>query len=61
VIHLLNGNTHERQRSSDDVTVLPCGCAHTATRWLQMCDPCYQSDAALRAAAHQEKLEKELT
>lgn len=35
---LLNGNTHVRVRNSDGCTVLECGCAHTDTRWLQMCD-----------------------
>ena len=65
MIHLLNGSTEIRIRSSDGCTVLPCGCAHTDTHWLQMCDPCYQPDAAIRAQAkadHQrQKLEQELT
>jgi hypothetical protein len=38
MITLLNGSTEVRVRSSEEVTVLPCGCAHTATRWLQACD-----------------------
>jgi hypothetical protein len=65
VIHLLNGSTEIRQRNSDGCTVLDCGCAHTPTHWLQMCDDCYQPDAALHAQAaadhRQQQLEKELT
>ena len=33
----LNGNTHIRERSTESATVLPCGCAHNDTVWLQMC------------------------
>lgn len=42
---LLNGSTAPRVKSSDGVTVLPCGCAHTAGEiqtFLQMCAPCHE-------------------
>jgi len=65
VIHLLNGSKEIRQRNSDGVTVLPCGCAHTDVLWLQMCDGDYQVEAALHAQAAADhklrKLEQELT
>jgi hypothetical protein len=41
MIHLLYG-TAIRQRNSEGVTVLLCGCAHDDTTWLQMCDADYQ-------------------
>jgi hypothetical protein len=44
VIYLLNDSTEVRQRSSDGVVVLDCGCAHTDIRWLQMCDAHFQPD-----------------
>lgn len=54
MIHLLNGATEVRVRSSEEVTVLLCGCAHTPTRWLQMCDADYQPDHALHLQAQAE-------
>jgi hypothetical protein len=37
-LHLMNGNTVPRVRSSDGCTVLPCQCAHTEREIVQMCD-----------------------
>ena len=37
VVCLLNNSTSVRERGSDDVDALECGCAATATLWLQMC------------------------
>lgn len=40
-VHLLNGSTEQRVRSSEGCALLPCGCAHTTgelQRWLQACD-----------------------
>lgn len=50
-MHLLNGYTEIRVRSSEGCTVLPCGCAHTDTRWIQMCDACYAEWSARHSAA----------
>jgi hypothetical protein len=38
---LVNGHTEQRQRSSEGVVVLECGCAFTdwPSQWLQMCTP----------------------
>lgn len=41
-VHLLNGATQERLRASEGTVVQPCGCAYTASTWLQMCDVHYQ-------------------
>lgn len=48
---LLNGNDTVRQRNSDSCTVLACGCAHSDTRWLQMCDPHGTEESTLHAQA----------
>jgi hypothetical protein len=61
MIHLLNGSTEPRVRSSEGVTVQPCGCAATDIMWLQMCDPHFQADNALRQQAHQDKLAEQFT
>lgn len=37
----MNDTPAERTRSSDGCTVLPCGCAHTDTKWVQLCEPHY--------------------
>lgn len=50
-IVLVNGTSAPRSRSSEGVTVLDCGCAHTATHWLQMCRPHYAEDSAIHEAA----------
>jgi len=60
---LLNGNTSQRVRSSDDCTVTECGCASTEREWLQFCDAHYADwrnahDAA--AIAHKATLEERL-
>lgn len=54
MIHLLNGSKEIRQRNSENCTVLACGCAHTDTTWLQMCDADYTETEALRAHAREE-------
>lgn len=46
-MHLVNGSTEVRHRSSDGCTVLTCGCAHTDTRWLQLCSAHYADWHAL--------------
>lgn len=51
MIHLLNGSTHIRVKNSEGCIVLDCGCAHTDTRWLQMCDEHYQEDRAFHNQA----------
>jgi hypothetical protein len=61
VIHLLNGTTQARVKSSDDVTVYPCGCAYNDVMWLQMCDPHYQADSVYRAAAQEDRAIRSLT
>jgi hypothetical protein len=61
MIHLLNGTTQARIKSSDEVTVQPCGCAHTDVMWLQMCDPHFQADNALRRAAQEDRAIRSLT
>ena len=50
-VHLLNGNKTERVRSSEGCTVLDCGCAATATEWVQMCEPHFAEWDARRRAA----------
>lgn len=42
MIRLLNGNKIARVKSSDGVEVLPCGCASTERKWIQMCEECYR-------------------
>lgn len=37
VVCLVNDSTTVRERGSDGVDVLECGCASTGTRWLQQC------------------------
>jgi hypothetical protein len=37
IVCLLNGSTNVRERASEGVTVLGCGCAHLPTHWLQAC------------------------
>jgi hypothetical protein len=61
MIHLLNGSTQARVKSSDDVTVRPCGCAHTDVMWLQMCDPCFQADQIFRRVAQEDRAIRSLT
>lgn len=39
IVCLLNGSVAVRERGSDEVEVLECGCASAPTRWLQMCRP----------------------
>lgn len=34
---LLNGNVSVRERNSEHVTVMRCGCAFSSTTWLQLC------------------------
>lgn len=58
-MHLLNGNTLTRQRSSEGCTVLPCGCAHTDTTWLQMCDEHWQEEQHYRAASRRAEVSTE--
>lgn len=48
---LLNDNTTPRVRSSDGVTVSPCGCAYSDREWLQMCDADWSEFDALGRAA----------
>lgn len=60
MIHLLNGNTAERSRSSDGCTVYPCGCAHTDTHWLQLCDAHYGPTLALHQQARQDHAARDL-
>lgn len=62
-IHLLNGSTEIRVRSSEGTTVLDCGCAYTEqpSRWIQMCDPDFQADNALHEQARLNHLAGELT
>lgn len=50
-IVLINGSKEPRSRSSESVTVLDCGCAHTPTMWLQMCRLHYTEDRAIHDAA----------
>lgn len=50
-MHLLNGYTESRTRSSEGCTVLPCGCAHTDTTWVQMCDEHWQEEQNYRNVA----------
>lgn len=64
MIHLLNGATEIRERSSEAVTVLPCKCAHTngeCQTWVQMCDEDYTEDHALHESARLNHLAGELT
>lgn len=61
MIYLLNGSTEIRQRNSEGTTVLDCGCAHTATHWLQMCEGHYTENHALHEQARIEHLAGELT
>ena len=60
-MHLLNGATAERVRSSDGVTVQGCGCAHTPTVWWQMCATHYEEFATLHQRAREERAIQELT
>lgn len=48
---LLNGHTSVRVKSSDGVTVLPCGCAYSEREWLQMCDAEWKEWHARHVAA----------
>lgn len=37
-VRLVNGTAAPRVRNSEGCTVADCGCAHDATRWLQLCE-----------------------
>lgn len=37
IVCLLNGSHAVRERTTEAVTVLPCGCGHTDVMWVQMC------------------------
>jgi hypothetical protein len=54
---LLNGTPSERTRSSEGVTVDKCGCAYTATLWLQQCRKHYDESEALAAGARASRAE----
>lgn len=58
---LLNGTKEPRSRNSEGCTVLDCGCAHTPTTWLQMCDAHYAEDHTLHEQARLDHLASELT
>lgn len=63
-MHLLNGTSAARARSSDGVTVLECGCAYSEKAWLQMCDAEYSAwhDRHVAAAiAHRATLAQPLS
>lgn len=50
-IQLLNGSKAARVKSSDGVTVLACGCAHSEREWSQMCYAHYQEWRAVHVDA----------
>ena len=57
MITLMNGFAPERVKSSEEVAVLDCGCAHTRgeiQRWYQMCDKHHTEFDALHTAAREE-------
>jgi len=47
----INGNTTVRVRNSEGCTVLPCGCAHTVSAWVQLCEAHYAEWRDLHEAA----------
>jgi hypothetical protein len=51
MVHLINGSTAVRVRSSEDCTVLDCGCAHSAVLWTQMCLAHWSAWSELHATA----------
>lgn len=51
-MHLMNGNTTVRTRTSDGCEVLPCGCAHTALEWHQLCDEHFAQWSLWHVQAH---------
>lgn len=56
-VHLIGDNKAPRVRNSEGCVVLECGCAHSDTHYLQMCDAHYREWHALHESAHRSHTE----